>query len=266
MSLMTLFVVCMVASRGLPADGVGGVARKLIDFSFAVLGFVGFAAVPITLFGCLAGRNRKYWIESNELFAAKGEEKTTRLDLDECTYFCLGRITSDVQGFYMGALRPRILVSNGNQHISLGFTEESAIQWSQYFDSVKVKREPRFPFTKALAVGFVTMIFGAVIGFLVHRIVVLAGGPVIPLGSLCFIGALDGAILGASFVLLRSGSTKAMKLRKRPVLPILLAGMTMSGLGLQWSNVWQVGVANGIIGALGSWVMLPHAEFHETEI
>ena len=249
-----LFVVCLVISRGVPANGLD--VEKIARFATVAVSFCAIIVFPMTLATCLTGRGRKYWVESDQLCAQLGG-KSLRLDLQACTYTHQGKLGCDKQGYYSGKVRPRITVSDGEQVIALAFSEELAGAWSDYFDAVGVRHRTPFPWLTLLFAGISAIVVGALTGFLIESMLALFGGPVrIPLGSLPFVGAIDGGVLAMFAVGSRHGKTRIAD--KYPWLVVMMVGSALSGIAMQWSGVWEFAVINGVFGAACTWLILPN--------
>ena len=254
--IMVLFTICLLVSRGLPANGMTEVVKKLLNFAAFIAIFCGVIVFPMTLIMCLSGRNRKYWIEADQL-CAQSSKKPMTLNLPECTYYSQGNLGADKNGYYLGATRPRITVYDGNQTISLGYSEASSQRWSEYFDFIGVPRSAKFPWLRLAVTTVVAIVVGAAFGYLVERVLAVVGGPAIPLGSLAFIGSLDGGLLAVFYVGTRHKMGKTNVVEEYPALVVLLIVSAFSGLAYQWSNVWQVSLANAILGVVCAWAILP---------
>jgi len=256
-AILGVLGVSLAVVGRLPADRVARVPLGLMRFFGFAWCFVAVVAVPLSLFWCLLGHTRRVWVEGRRLQMRIGWRQAT-FDLDQCSWSVLRGLAGDSAGPYFGSARPRLVVAQDRRSVALGFSEEAAARWIEYFQATGVHRLRKTNWLRFLVAGVIAAVVGGVIGVLLEPLLPLIGGPANLQGRLVFLGVLDGviAILYRQAIRVNRQFRRNGRLAGMSVVMVMFAAIALQTFG----NTWQIFGPNAAIGAVLGWMLFRGGE------
>lgn len=266
--MITTIIAALIASIfcaiNVSATVAGGLPpQRMLRLPLAVVQFFAFSwcccafvTFPVLLTWSLFGRTRKAWAQGKQLLTRIGRRRAT-FDLEECSWSVCRRL-------YLGSAKPRLVVTQGSRAIELGFTEEAAVRWTEYFEAIGVYRTPGVHWPRLLLASVMAVVVGGAAGFLLERLVPLIGGPANLQGRLVFLGFLDGGMVILYRLAVRNRQYgRTARLGGMSVTMITLGAFAFQACGL----VWEIVGTNAAIGAILGWFLFPRKKScHEGEM
>ncbi len=213
----------------------------LIFFCMFVLVFISVLGVPMSVFGTLFARRRTIRVQDGVISFEAGRREEA-FPLKEC-YWTIRSTCADGPTIF-SLSRPSIIIRSENKFIICGFESASLHFWQSFLTLSVGPEVPKHRWQRNWKPALLHLLVGAILGWVVGRIVENVVRDPIWGGIVGFLGLLDG-IISAGFVLTRGHPKPTLITQTRsPRLFALFLSVIFAVLGA------RVGRGAGIPGLL----------------